>query len=92
MATRDAYDNQNLVALRVHTNVHRGRVHRSNPFVHAAPRLDDCWIRKCLSLRATRDRGHDHGGLLSADSQDVERTVTGGALGVDTDHSAWMTV
>jgi hypothetical protein len=65
VATREAPDDQNLVALRIHTDVHRGRVHRSNASVHEAPRPGECWMRKCLSRRpfSTRDREHEHGGL-----------------------------
>jgi hypothetical protein len=46
MATRGADDDENLVALRIHTDVHAGSVHRSNTFVHKALRSDDYWISK----------------------------------------------
>jgi hypothetical protein len=51
VATRDANDDKNLVAPRVHTDIHSGRVHRSKTFVHEVPRPGEYWIHKCLSLR-----------------------------------------
>ena len=58
VATCDAYDDQNLIALRVHTDVHSDRVRCSKTIVHEAPEPSEYWIRKCLSLRpfSTRSR------------------------------------
>jgi len=49
MATGDANDDKNLVALRIHTDVHNVRMHRSNTWIHEAPRVSEYWMRKCLN-------------------------------------------